>query len=79
MKHSFKIKHGDNNSVTIILKIKLSDKDQRRIFSNSNYSECQSYKDLKKGYKKYGLEWLLHLIRLYISFGKFSKKKVMSK
>lgn len=79
MKHSFKINKLDNNSVQLVLKIKLTEKDQIKIFGNSDDQLCRVPKDLKIGYKKHGINWLLHLLRLYIFFGLFSKKQVMHK
>ena len=47
MKHEFKTKRYDDNSVLLTLKITLSEKDQKLILKNSNEYYCKTVKDLK--------------------------------
>ncbi len=75
MKHKFKVVQNEDRSIELKIVIKLSEKDQVTIFSNADDQSPRAAKDLRKGYRKHGLNWLLHLLRLYIHQGMFSDKE----
>ncbi len=70
MKHLFKTE-GLDDGILLSLAIKITHEEAFRISQNSNDSRCKYPISLTEGYDEDGLEWLLHLLRLYISFGEF--------
>lgn len=67
MKHLFKVEDTEDG-VLITLAIKLTRSEELDIARTSNDPYVSYSSDLVKGYKKNGLEWLLHLLRLYVFF-----------
>jgi len=85
MKHLFKVDIQEDG-VLLSLGIKITPEEVIRISQNSTDPRCGYPGDLQEGYEEQGLEWLLHLLRIYISFGRFpsefkppEKKKKRSK